>query len=414
MILKKWYYSLFLFLSFFSFLSFSIHKTTLSLAAEKNCTKIVKFLISKGDWKKSRENELNSEIDAALRKAIARSCSLELIKCLISKQTRFDAVENSIEMGKFDIFKQWVEMKGNDFEGSSSLWVSCSFDRLDFVKYLVEEKMVSVNSTNKTQESCLTISITKNRLEIMKYLVDKGANINQPNRFDQTPLYSAAWCQKFEMVKILIDKGARLDLCSKKGETPLCIASSVGDLEIVKCLIENGADFNFETKNGESPLWLAAAHNRFEVLKYLVSSEKTKGKINLNQCDDHGNSVLLSCCYSPNLEIVQLLVQQKGINLNLQDTAKQTAIFLACSSGHFDLVKCLAEAGADLTLENINGNTLFWIACLHDRFEIIEYLGNNHLTIEQMKKPNPNGETPFSKASSQKVIKYLNSKGIFK
>jgi len=60
-------------------------------------------------------------------------------------------------------------------------------------------------------------------IELMKLLIDRGANVNSKNKYDQTPLFCAAVKNDatIESIKLLIDNGADISIANNLGYTPL-------------------------------------------------------------------------------------------------------------------------------------------------------------------------------------------------
>jgi ankyrin repeat protein len=66
-------------------------------------------------------------------------------------------------------------------------------------------------------------------------LIDKGADVNAKNKYNETPLFYAVKIKdNIEIVKLLIDKGVDVNAKNKYNETPLFYAVKIIDnIEIV-------------------------------------------------------------------------------------------------------------------------------------------------------------------------------------
>ena len=60
--------------------------------------------------------------------------------------------------------------------------------------------------------------------------------------------------------------------------------------------------------------------------------------------------------------------------LNQQDENKMTLLMWACDIGHLEIVKFLAEAGANLNIQDADGQTCLHYAVSCDNYEIVKYL----------------------------------------
>ena len=79
--------------------------------------------------------------------------------------------------------------------------------------------------------------VIEGNLEEVKKLIEKGANLDYQDRYDEeTVLMMAICCGHLEIAKFLIEKGAKLDLQNKYGDTALDMARERGYEEIVELL----------------------------------------------------------------------------------------------------------------------------------------------------------------------------------
>ncbi len=123
----------------------------------------------------------------------------------------------------------------------------------------------------------------------------------------------------FDEFSRLVDAGIDLSANNKLGETPLYVAAEKGQLEMAKLLIAKGADAKARTPNGETVLHAAAM---------------------------------------------------------IESTSLMTASLLwAAMTGTFLAVKALADAGADLDVQDVRlANTALHAAVSHDDIAMIHYL----------------------------------------
>lgn len=144
------------------------------------------------------------------------------------------------------------------------------------VKFLVyiNKKNSQINLDNDIEANPLFLAIHYGRTDIMRVLIKNGADVNQRNRLDTTPLHYAIQSTRYmiydnpdksqeefrskfikndnyEMVKILIENGAEVNSRINSGWfgsgdeiTPLFFATEFGLKDIVVLLIANGADPN--------------------------------------------------------------------------------------------------------------------------------------------------------------------------
>lgn len=134
-------------------------------------------------------------------------------------------------------------------------------------------------------ESLLHIAVNKGdkSVEKVKLLIEYGANINQKNKYNQTPLYNSFLynTKKTKLIKLLLENGANPNIKDNiNGDSPLLSASMNGtnDIDELKLLLEYGADPNIQQDRLKiTPLHLAIGnylHDRnifcFECIKLLI------------------------------------------------------------------------------------------------------------------------------------------------
>ena len=89
--------------------------------------------------------------------------------------------------------------------------------------------------------------------ELVIWLVEKGLDINVPDYYGGTPLYSQATMGR-DTVKLLLELGADIEKTDTYGNTPLHMAAEFFHPKTVKCLLEKGANVNVENNRGQTPL----------------------------------------------------------------------------------------------------------------------------------------------------------------
>ncbi|CAL1277879.1 unnamed protein product [Larinioides sclopetarius] len=102
-------------------------------------------------------------------------------------------------------------------------------------------------------------------VEDLKKLLLSGANINERNNLDETPLLSALRREgDFQLIKEFVLQGADVNAKDTWGVTPLyCAVARHGrDLNIIKFLLENGADIQSGKRAFDRFLDHTVTHNR--------------------------------------------------------------------------------------------------------------------------------------------------------
>lgn len=126
-----------------------------------------------------------------------------------------------------------------------------------------------------------------------------------------------------------------------------------------------------EDDENVSPLHHAAAEGQVELMKMIISDSSCEV---LNVMDDYGNTPLHWATEKNQVESVKFLLS-KGANPNLRNSSMMAPLHIAVQSMHNEVVKVLTEHnGTDINLEGENGNTALITACSKDNSEALQML----------------------------------------
>ncbi|XP_014223695.1 tankyrase-2-like [Trichogramma pretiosum] len=151
-----------------------------------------------------------------------------------------------------------------DEEGYSYLHGACFVGNIEAVQRFVGEG-ADVN-LDTYECSPLHVAVQYRRADVVKFLLELGADPNQRDREQSTPLHRLSWLHKCDcgpadytcdkrnpanlIVKMLAAKGASMDARDSSEQTPLDVAVSKCDLELSKSLLEYGASQDTLNNNG--------------------------------------------------------------------------------------------------------------------------------------------------------------------
>ena len=172
-------------------------------------------------------------------------------------------------------------------------------------------------------------------VDILEFLLNPGpgiakADVNKQDREQRTALINAVLNNRADCVIVLMEYGADPNLYSKSGWTPLYIAANKGYTEIAKTLL-----FQY---GSNSPMKGTSYH----ALNVDMAIQNTVG-----------GTVLMVACMQGHYEIVKCLLES-GADVNVKDKQNWTALMKAADKGHVELVKLLLAYGADvLAADNV-------------------------------------------------------------
>lgn len=112
----------------------------------------------------------------------------------------------------------------------------------------------------------------KGNAEIIRLLIERGADVNAPDRAKLTPLHMAAGIGALETVRHLLKAGADPNVRARDQQTPLHNACRGGNLEIAQALLAAGARLELKNEEGNTPLLVAAGHAYPTVVAALLAA----------------------------------------------------------------------------------------------------------------------------------------------
>jgi ankyrin repeat protein len=139
-----------------------------------------------------------------------------------------------------------------------------------------------------------------------------------------------------------------------------------GTVEQMKAFfIQDKKSIDAIDSNGFTPLILATYRSNNDVALFLIENTA-----NLNYSSKMG-STLMAAIYKNNTLIFDALIK-KGIDLNLKDENKTTALMLAVTLQNLEFTKKIIESGADKTLKNHINKTAFQLALDTNNQQLIQ------------------------------------------
>lgn len=224
---------------------------------------------------------------------------------------------------------------------------------LELVKLLVS-KGAKVNAVDKEFSMPLAKAVQADNLEIAKFLLEHGADktINHADTEFQTAIFKA---RSAKMAQLLIANGANVSESDKKGLSVLLHAvANYLDFDLLKVLLQNGADINARDKSGTTALLWAAQHPYESDDKNCVQFLLENGA-KANVANNQGETPLL---VAEKLEVLQALLAH-GADVNAQNEDGQTALMHIAQiyDPRGEKTKGLLEHGADVNIRDKKGKT---------------------------------------------------------
>lgn len=202
--------------------------------------------------------------------------------------------------------------------------------------------------------------------EVHKILKTHEYITTDNNYTDYDLLLGLLYRKRIKTAKVLLNHGCRVikqPLNHVFTKTPLHLAVQLNDINLVKILLEKKAALDAIDENGESPLHLAIKNNHFDIADLCLSA------INIDYVDvkKYQLSYFHIATMRNNIGLVKTFLK-RGVDVNCLINFGSvswygfTALHFAVDYNYFDIVQCLLNQNADITIKNANNQTPLHIA----------------------------------------------------
>jgi len=157
----------------------------------------------------------------------------------------------------------------------------------------------------------------------------------------------------------------------KTGNTALHNACQKEDTETIRYLLKHKAKFNIPNLQGETALtYVQTYHCSESIIKLFTKSGALLKSLSLNEISP--STPILKRTASQNFfdaaktgDLIQLkeYIEKQGININSQDSSKNTALHYACEKNHEPIINYLIDKKATLNIPGFNGKQALHKVC---------------------------------------------------
>ena len=253
-------------------------------------------------------------------------------------------------------------------------------------------------------ETALMTAARTGAVAPIQLLLEHGAKVDAHDARGQTALMWAAARNNADAIGALMKAGADLGARTNNpprgraaettifnspaptGFTAFLFAVRAGGVAAAKALLDAGADVNDRLSDGESALVVATANAHWELASLLLDrgADPNLAGAGWNALHQTVHSRRPNLGYTPgpvatgsldSIEVVKKLLA-RGVNVNARMTKNgmkdgqrnrvnrlgATAFFLAAKNTDFEVMKILADAGADARIASADGTTPLMVA----------------------------------------------------
>ena len=263
--------------------------------------------------------------------------------------------------------------------------------------------------------------ITGNTMEV-NLLLTLGFDINAKDKEGETPLNQACQNQNVQIVEILC-KQPGIDVNVKGKHDNPAIQKAIFSrwlsmkenyykdcvYEIVKILCQHPkTDLNAkETRRGYTALHYACMKGHDKVVDLLCQQKS----IDINVVFRYDETPLITATRYNREKVVGVLLRQQNIDINYQKDGGKTALHEACKNNNLGIVKLLCQhPNIDVNIQATRDASPLHLACERGSLYIFKIL-LEHPSINVYTRDS-SGKTPIEKATENghhEIVKYINA-----
>ena len=201
--------------------------------------------------------------------------------------------------------------------------------------------------------------IHRHKLVVRALLSIKEIDVNMIDKGGRSPLSFAAENGDIHIVRQLLDHG---DVQVQHVNAALIFAAKKSQAEIVEVFLRyKGVDVNVIDTEGRSPLSIVAENGDIHIVRQLLDHSDVQVQ--------HVNAALIFAVKKSQVEIVEVFLRYKGVDVNVIDTEGRSPLSFAAENGDIRIVRQLLDRG-DLQVQQVNVALIF--AARSGKVEIVE------------------------------------------
>jgi ankyrin repeat protein len=233
-----------------------------------------------------------------------------------------------------------------------------------------------VNAAEADGTTALHWAVRAGQADLVRLLLNAKANVRAANRYGVTPIALAAVNGDAAMIETLLRAGADPNTALPNGETVLMTAARTGSVGAMKALVAKGANVHAkESRRGETALIWAASQGHVDAVRLLLEVGA--------RVDDRSAETTYPTLVGPlQRPDGRRCAGGQGLQTTCLSRGEWTPLMYASREGAIDVVKALADGGANMDAADWDGSTPLLLAILNGHYDTAAAL------LEKGAKPN--------------------------
>jgi len=340
--------------------------TALMVAVKNKYTEISKLLLDRGANYRLINKKQKSAADLAY--ASDSPASKALFASYGIKPTATTAVKVTHDLDTFSVL---VKKHGARYVGWPLLSIAIELGETSIANQLIKQKP-DPGLTDPEGNSALHVAARKGDSATLKKLVLAGSRVNEVNSRNETALYLAAKSTCLKCVNLLLANKADPSIATGLKATPLEVAIQKKHPVIASALLKSK-----NSNEGIHRVLQLAVQEKMESLsKVLIKSDSR-----LDSLDDNERSILWHSAAKGLGKTTALLIDSGKIDIDQRDVKGYSALTQAVINGHFNIVRMLIVAGADVGTLTNEKNSILMLAVLSKNQGIVEFLLTRNIDV---------------------------------
>ncbi|ORX49723.1 ankyrin [Piromyces finnis] len=258
-----------------------------------------------------------------------------------------------------------------------------SQNNLEKIKEFVEKNNLNPKNFDLTNNNPLLFSIDNSINSIIEYFISiyENENLNFEIHTGETPLFISLKNENFYISDILLNKGANINYINRFNETVLIylFKKKLITEKSLNYLLKHGINVNLTDISGNSGLIYSLYYQNEIYTKKIISYYVFDKDFILNLLTTSRNKLTLK-----NKDLNYLLEQQYNrINVNNKNINGDTALLVAIKQQRKNFVRLLLNGNADINCKDIEGKTPIIYAAEQNDFDLLSLLIQLHGDVNE-------------------------------